>query len=84
MLFKTRDYGPATRQYDKVIEQFPGNPKIPAAQLRKGQALIALKQTDAGTRELRSLIQRYPNSPEATTARARLSELGASTTARSR
>lgn len=81
MLFKTRDYGPATRQYDKVIEQYPGNPKIPAAQLRKGQALIGLKQTDAGARELRSLIQRYPNSPEATTARARLSDLGLGTTA---
>ena len=84
MLFKTRDYGPATRQYDKVIEQYPGNPKIPAAQLRKGQALIAIKQTDAGARELRSLIQRFPNSPEATTARARLSEMGAGTSARSR
>ena len=81
MLFKTRDYGPATRQYDKVIEQYPGNPKIPAAQLRKGQALIGLKQTDAGARELRSLIQRFPNSPEATTARARLSDLGLGTTA---
>lgn len=84
MLFKTRDYGPATRQYDKVIEQYPGNPKIPAAQLRKGQALIGLHQTDAGARELRSLVQRFPNSPEATTARARLSDLGLSSSARAR
>ena len=53
MLFKTRDYGPATRQYDKVIEQYPGNPKIPAAQLRKGQSLIGLKQTAAGAPALR-------------------------------
>lgn len=80
MLFKTRDYGPATRQYDKVIEQFPGNPKVAPAQLRKGQALIAIKQTDAGVRELRSLVQRFPNSPEAVTARARLSDLGVGVT----
>ena len=84
MLFKSREYGPATRQYDKVIEQYPGNPKIPAAQLRKGQALIAIKQTEAGARELRSLIQRFPNSPEANTARARLSDLGLGTSARAR
>ncbi len=76
MLFKTRDYGPATKQYDRVIEGYAGNAKIPAAQLRKGQALLGLKQTDAGVRELKSLVARYPNSPEAVTAKARLSDLG--------
>ncbi len=76
LLMKSKDFGPATRQYDKVIEGFPGNAKIPAAQLRKAQALLALKDTAGGTRELRSLIARYPNSPEASQARARLADLG--------
>ena len=75
MLYKTRDYGPATKQYDRVIEGFPGNQKIPAAQLRKGQALLALKDNAGGTRELKSLVARYPNSPEAVQARARLADV---------
>ena len=44
-----------------VIEQYPDNNKIPASHLHKGEALIAMNQTDAGVRELRSLIQRFPN-----------------------
>ncbi len=31
-----------------------------------------MKQTDAGVREYRALIQRFPNSPEAMSARSKL------------
>ncbi len=65
----------AVKSYDQLLEHYPGNVKIPAARLHKGESLIALKQTDAGMHELRALVQRYPNSAEAAQARTRLSSL---------
>ena len=66
----------AVKAYNDVIENFSGNPKAPAAQLRKGLALLQLGQKEPGVHELRSLIQRYPQSPEAAQARTKLNGLG--------
>jgi len=74
--YRQGNYQAAIKAYDLTVEQYSGNPKIPAAQLRKGEALIALNQREAGVRELRSLIQRYPQTPEAQQARSRLNALG--------
>ena len=65
----------AVKDYDQLLEQYADNPKIPAAHLHKGENLLALKQTEAGTREWRALVQRYPNSPEAAQARLKLNNL---------
>jgi tol-pal system protein YbgF len=69
-------YSQAVKQYDVVLEQFAGNPKAPAAQLRKGESLLQSQQRDAGAQELRSLIQRYPQTPEAAEARSKLNGMG--------
>jgi tol-pal system protein YbgF len=74
--YRQGNYPAAIKAYDQTVEQYSGNPKIPAAQLRKGEALIALNQKEAGVRELRSLIQRYPQTPEAQQARSRLNAMG--------
>jgi tol-pal system protein YbgF len=63
----------AIKAYSEVIDNYPDNAKVPAARLHKAEALLATRQTDAGQRELRALIQRYPNSPEALQARNKLS-----------
>ena len=67
----------AVKNYDQVLERYPDNSKIPAAHLHKASALISMKQNDKGVAELRALIQRFPNSPEASQARAKLSTLHA-------
>ena len=74
--YRAGRYGAAAKNYDKVLEQYPDNNKVPAAHLHKAQALLQLKQTDAGIRELRALVQRFPNSPEAVQARSKLTGLG--------
>ncbi len=74
--YRQTKYAQAVKQYDAVLEQFAGNPKAPAAQLRKGESLLANAQRDAGAQELRSLIQRYPQTPEAAEARSKLNGLG--------
>lgn len=74
--YRAGKYTSAAKNYDKVLEDFPDNNKVPAAHLHKGQALIEARQTDAGIRELRALIQRFPSSPEATQARSKLNGMG--------
>jgi len=65
----------AIKNYDEVLERYPDNAKIPASHLHKADALIATHQNVAAERELHALIQRFPNSPEASQARAKLSAL---------
>ena len=77
MEYKQQNYAAAVKDYDLVLEQYPGGNKTPAAQLKKGMALAQLGQHDAAVRELNSVIQRYPKSIEATTAREQLRRLGA-------
>jgi tol-pal system protein YbgF len=74
--YRQENYPDAVKAYNAVLEGFPGSPKAPAAQLRKGLALLALKKNDAGIHELRLLIQRHPQTPEAAQARSKLNGLG--------
>src|SRR5437588_6494041 len=79
--YRQGNYQQAVQDYDKVLEQFPSGNKASASQLKKAYALLNLDQRDAGVRELRALIARYPRSLEAQQARDRLRSLGATSTA---
>jgi TolA-binding protein len=74
--YRDAHYPAAIKAYDAVLEQYPDSNKVPASHLHKGIALFNMKENDAGTRELRTLIQRFPNSPEAMQARSKLSGMG--------
>jgi len=74
--YRRSNFQAAIQDYNKVLDQYPGGNKGAAAQLKKGFAYLELGQKDAGVQELRSLISRYPKSPEAIQARDRLSKLG--------
>ena len=77
MQMRTHHPALAIRDYDEVITRYVDNAKVPAAQLHKAQALIDTHQSEAAERELHSLIQRFPVSPEASQARAKLNTLRA-------
>jgi TolA-binding protein len=79
--YQQQDYTKAINYYNAVLEGFSGNAKAPAAQLHKGEALLAENKRDAGIRELRLLIQRHPQTPEAARARSRLNGMGVRITA---
>ena len=66
----------AVKSYNAVLEGFPGNSKAPAAQLRKGLALMEMNRKEAGIHELRTLIQRHPQTAEAAQARNKLNAMG--------
>lgn len=73
--YRQGNFEQAVKDYDTVLEQYPGGNKAPAAQLKKGFALLETGDRQAGVRELRSLINRYPRSPEAAQARDRIRRL---------
>jgi len=74
--YRQLNFPDAIKNYNAVIEGFPGSPKAPAAQLRKGLALLQINRRDSGIHELRLLIQRHPQTPEAAQARTKLNALG--------
>jgi TolA-binding protein len=74
--YQKQDYASAINSYNAVLEGFSGNAKAPAAQLKKGLALLAQNKRDAGIHELRLLIQRHPQTPEAARARSKLNGMG--------
>jgi TolA-binding protein len=74
--YRQQNFPDAVKAYNAVLEGFSGNSKAPAAQLHKGLALLQLNKKDAGVRELRLLIQRHPQTPEATQARTKLNAMG--------
>jgi TolA-binding protein len=79
--YQQKDYPTAINDYNAELEGFSGNAKASAAQLHKGFALIAMDKREEGIHELRSLIQRHPQTPEARAARAKLTAMGAKPTA---
>lgn len=74
--YRQEHYDDAIKDYNGVLEGFSGNPKAPAAQLHKGYALIQQGKRDAGIHELRLLVQRHPQTPEAAQARTKLTAMG--------
>jgi len=74
--YQKKDYAHAIDSYNAVLEGFSGNAKAAAAQLHKGFALLAEDERSEGIRELRLLIQRHPQTPEAARARSRLNGMG--------
>ena len=66
----------AMKDYNAVLEGFPGNQKAPAAQLRKGMALLQMNRKDAGIHEFALDPARNPQTTEAEQARTKLNALG--------
>ncbi|HLI03369.1 MAG TPA: tetratricopeptide repeat protein [Terracidiphilus sp.] len=79
--YQQQRFEDAINDYNAVLEGFSGNAKAPAAQLKKGLALLALSKREAGIHELRLLIQRHPQTPEAARARSKLNSMRVSISA---
>jgi TolA-binding protein len=79
--YRTGKFSNAIKDYDRVLEQYPGNSQTRVAELHKAMALLSIKERDASIAEFRALIQRFPNSPEATQARSKLNGMGVRPTA---
>ena len=69
------DFLAAIRNFDLVIERYQVATITPDAQYKKALSLMKLNRLEAAGAELRSLIERFPNSTVAPNAQAQLEEL---------
>lgn len=69
------DFIEAIRNFDLVLERYQVATITPDAQYKKALSLMKLNRLDEASAELRSLIQRFPNSTVAPNAEAQLEEL---------
>jgi tol-pal system protein YbgF len=74
--YNQKKFAQAVDEYNKCLERYPNGNKLPAAQLKKGYALLEMGQKSAGIRELRSLVSRYPTAHESALAAQKLRTLG--------
>lgn len=72
--FCQKDYKKAIVQYSKVQEAFMKSPRVPASLYRIGLAFQHLNMTKESKGFFSELVERYPNSPEAKKARAKVKE----------
>jgi tol-pal system protein YbgF len=74
--YAQRKFSDAVQGFDKVVQNYPRGDKAAAALLKKAYSLLELKNNDAGIRELRQVIQKYPGTDSAQLAKDRLSSMG--------
>jgi len=74
--YRQQRFDEAVKAYNAVLEAFTGNRNVATAQLHKGLSLLKLNRKEAGVGELRSLVKRHPQTPEAAQAKAKLNALG--------
>ncbi|MBZ5696505.1 MAG: tol-pal system protein YbgF [Acidobacteriia bacterium] len=78
------DFKSAIASYDNVLVNYPKSFKLAASLLKKGLAELETGLKASGTRDLREVIRRFPGSDEARRAQAKLHEIGAAPTSRTR
>lgn len=73
--FKEKSYEEAILEYQNTIETWPTSPKVPLCQLNQGIALLEIGKPNEASLFFESLIEAYPDSPEAATAKKHLKAL---------
>lgn len=79
--YAQKDYDRSVQEYDKVLNNYPKSFKLAPARYKKGMALLELGQKNAGVKELREVVKRYPGTEEERRARAKLKDMGVAVTA---
>ncbi len=72
--YKDGNYDDAILAYEELLRKSPESDKIPAAMLKQGMAFYELKDKKTGRLILERLIEKFPDSEQATTAKKKLKE----------
>jgi len=67
-----KDYEKAILEYEKAITKYPEGDKIPAAMFKQALAFLELGDKTNGRNLLKRVIERYPQSDQAATAKKKL------------
>jgi len=74
-LYSQKRYEQAIKEFELFVTEYPDSPKVAGALLKQGYAHIELGNAAQGRAVLTELLKRFPKSPEARLAKARLSHL---------
>lgn len=69
------DWEMAILEFDKVIKKYPGSEKTPASVLKQGFAFDKLGSRKEARLLLQEVVDKYPDSPEASIAKKRLGSM---------
>ena len=70
--YKNRKYEDAILEFQQLIDAYPQDWRVPKAYLEQGNALISLGRKKEAGFFFKTLIDKYPESPEANIARQKL------------
>ncbi len=73
--YTDKAYDQAVLEFEKVIKNYPGKEKVPAAMLKQAMAFKGLGDVKSARYVLHKLMESYPRSEEAALAKARLKEM---------
>lgn len=77
ILYAQGDYKNAVNSYDAVLTNYPNSFKLSDSLLKKGMAEEKLHERVSAERDYRLVVRRFPGSPAARSAGAKLREMGA-------
>jgi tol-pal system protein YbgF len=70
--YAQRDYDPAIQEFLRVQKDYPQGDKVPAALLKTGFSFLQLEDRASARRYLNQVVEQFPNSEEAVSARNKL------------
>jgi len=73
--YKEGLYEESILEYQRLIDVYPRDPRVPLAYLKQGMGLMKLNKDEEAKLFFQTLIDKYPGSPEADEARKKISEL---------
>jgi tol-pal system protein YbgF len=73
--YTEKTYDQSILEFEKVIKNYPGKEKVPAAMLKQAMAFKALGDVTSAKYVLKKLQESYPRTEEAGLAKAKLKEL---------
>jgi tol-pal system protein YbgF len=73
--YTEKSYDQAILEFEKVVKNYPDKGKVPAAMLKQAMAFKAIGDGKSGKYVLNKLMENYPHSPEAATAKAKIKEM---------
>lgn len=73
--YSQKNFEQAVLEFQEVIKNFPGKEKVPAALLKQAMAFKELSDTKSARYLYKKLIEEFPSTDEAKTAKEKLKEL---------
>jgi tol-pal system protein YbgF len=73
--YTEKSYDQAILEFEKVIKNYPDKEKVPAAMLKQGMAFKAIGDKKSGSYVLNKLIEKFPKTAEAASAKAKLKDM---------